>query len=123
VDDDRAPDVAGGGGRVARRAPAAVESLDALLDSDAAGSFDFAFVDAAKDEYPAYYERVFELLRRGGLVAFDNVFLNGAVSDPDAISRPRVEAVRQLNETLARDERVSIAMVPIADGMTLVRKR
>jgi predicted O-methyltransferase YrrM len=108
--------------RVELRLGPAVESLDAMLAEGATGTFDFAFVDAAKDEYPAYYERVYELLRPGGLVAFDNVFLRGRVADP-AADDDAVRAVRALNERLATDERVSIAVVPIADGVTLVRKR
>jgi predicted O-methyltransferase YrrM len=108
--------------RVELRLGPAIESLDALLAEGAAGTFDFAFVDAAKDEYPAYYERVLRLLRPGGLVAFDNVFLAGRVADP-AADDPGARAVRSLNDALHDDERVSIAVVPIADGVTLVRKR
>jgi predicted O-methyltransferase YrrM len=113
---------AGVADRVELRLGRAVESLDAMLAEGATGTFDFAFVDAAKDEYPAYYERVYQLLRPGGLVAFDNVFLRGRVADP-AADDEGVRAVRALNDRLATDERVSIAVVPIADGVTLVHKR
>ncbi len=108
--------------RVELRLGPAVASLDALLAEGAAGTFDFAFVDAAKDEYPAYYERVIQLLRTGGLVAFDNVFLAGRVVD-EAADDAGARAVRSLNDQLAADERVSIAIIPIADGVTLARKR
>lgn len=108
--------------RVELRLGPAVASLDALLAEGAAGTFDFAFVDAAKDEYPAYYERVIQLLRPGGLVAFDNVFLAGRVVD-EAADDAGARAVRSLNDQLAADERVSIAIIPIADGVTLARKR
>jgi predicted O-methyltransferase YrrM len=118
----RAWQEAGVADRVELRLGPAIESLDALLAEDAAGTFDFAFVDAAKDEYPAYYERVLRLLRPGGLVAFDNVFLAGRVADPAANDAGAV-AVRALNDALHDDERVSIAVLPIADGVTLVRKR
>jgi predicted O-methyltransferase YrrM len=118
----RAWQEAGVADRVDLRLGPAIESLDALLAEDAAGTFDFAFVDAAKDEYPAYYERVLRLLRPGGLVAFDNVFLAGRVADP-AANDAGAAAVRALNDALHDDERVSIAVLPIADGVTLVRKR
>lgn len=107
--------------RIELRLGPAVETLDELL---AAGTepFDFAFIDAAKDEYPAYFERVIRLVRPGGLIAIDNVFLSGAVADP-AADDPAVRAVRALNERLAGDERLAVAVVPIRDGLTLVRRR
>jgi predicted O-methyltransferase YrrM len=108
--------------RIELRLGPAIESLDRLLDEGAGGTFDFAFVDAAKDEYPAYYERVLRLLRPGGLVAFDNVFMGGRIADAGE-DRDGLRAMRELNERLATDERVSIAVVPIADGLTLARKR
>lgn len=104
-----------------RLAPA-VQTLDALLDGGAAASFDFAYIDADKTGYDAYYERVLSLLRRGGLAAIDNVFWNGAVADPDADDADTV-ALRALNEKIGRDERVDASMIPIGDGLTLVRKR
>jgi predicted O-methyltransferase YrrM len=113
---------AGVADRVELRLGPAIESLDGLIAEGAAGTFDFAFVDAAKDEYPAYYERVLQLLRPGGLVAFDNVFLAGRVADP-AADDAGARAVRALNDQMVADERVSIALVPVADGVTLARKR
>jgi predicted O-methyltransferase YrrM len=108
--------------RIELRLGPALASLDDLLAGGAAGTFDFAFIDAAKDEYPAYFERVVRLVRPGGLVAIDNVFLGGAVADP-TVDTPAVRAVRALNERLVADERLAVAVVPIRDGMTLVRRR
>lgn len=108
--------------RIELRLGPALASLDALLAEGAADSFDFAFVDAAKDEYPAYFERVIRLVRPGGLVAIDNVFLGGSVADPGA-DTPAVRAVRALNARLAADPDLAVAVVPIRDGMTLVRRR
>jgi predicted O-methyltransferase YrrM len=108
--------------RIELRLGPALESLDALLAEGAAGSFDFGFIDADKVNYPAYYERVLALLRPGGLVAIDNVFRGGQVVETDAENR-ELTATRELNATIGRDERVTVAMVPIADGLTLARKR
>ena len=100
----------------------ALETLDALLAEGQAGSFDFAFLDADKDNYPGYVERLLVLLRPGGLLAVDNVFWGGDVANPD-VDDTAVRAIRAVNQMLADDERVSVAMVPIADGLTLARKR
>jgi predicted O-methyltransferase YrrM len=100
----------------------ALETLDALLAEGQAGSFDFAFLDADKDNYPGYVERLLVLLRPGGLLAVDNVFWGGEVVHPD-VDTTAVRAIRAVNQMLADDDRVSVAMVPIADGLTLARKR
>ena len=100
----------------------AVETLDTLLAKGAAGSFDFIFIDADKENYLNYYERGLELLRPGGLMAVDNVLWGGRVADPDQDSE-ETRAIRALNETLHGDERVSLAMIPIGDGLSLARKR
>jgi len=108
----------------------AVRTLDKLLQSGAAGSFDFIFIDADKVNYDAYYERSLELLRPGGVIALDNVLLFGAVVDPgvlDAdlksrISEADIAAMRKLNEKIRNDPRVDEVMLPFADGLTLVRK-
>jgi predicted O-methyltransferase YrrM len=99
----------------------ALDSLDAMLTAGQAGSFDFAFLDADKDYYPEYSDRLIALLRPGGLLAIDNVFWGGDVADPE-IDNTSVRAIRSMNQALADDARVSLAMVPIADGLTLVRK-
>lgn len=104
-----------------RIAPA-VETLDAMLGAGGAGSFDFAFIDADKTGYPDYWERCLVLVRRGGLIAVDNVLRRGTVADPT--DRDDVtEAMRAFNRAVHADERVDVAVVPIADGVTLARVR
>jgi predicted O-methyltransferase YrrM len=100
----------------------AAETLGKLLDEGQAGSFDFAFIDADKVGYPGYFEQCLELLRPGGLIAFDNMFQSGRVLDPGTDS-PEAITIRALNEAIFKDERVDPAMVPIGDGLLLVRKR
>ena len=104
-----------------RLAPA-LGTLDGLLAAGRAGAFDFAFIDADKENYDGYYERCLALLRPGGLIAIDNVLWDGAVIDP-AKSDADTEAIRALNAKLAQDERVTLAMVPVGDGLSLARKR
>jgi predicted O-methyltransferase YrrM len=99
----------------------ALETLDRLLAEGQAGTFDFAFIDADKGNYENYYERSLQLIRPGGLIAIDNVLWSGRVADPEDRDK-RTEAIRSFNEKLFRDERVSISLVPIADGLTLARK-
>ena len=113
---------AGVADRVDLRLGPAIDTMDQLLAGGAEGTFDFAFVDARKKEYPDYHERVVRLLRSGGLAAYDNVLWGGSVID-DSMQDEETLGVRRLNERLAADERVSIAMLPVADGVTLARKR
>jgi predicted O-methyltransferase YrrM len=103
-----------------RLAPAK-QTLDRLLAAGEAGRFDFAFIDADKGNYGAYYERCLKLLRRGGLIAIDNVLWGGEVANPNA-NDVDTRAIRALNKKLKGDKRVSISMVPIGDGLTLARK-
>jgi predicted O-methyltransferase YrrM len=100
----------------------AVETLDRLIAQGESGSYDFAFIDADKPNYAAYVERALLLLRPGGLIAIDNVLWGGAVADP-VVHDPDVDAIRRLNEALHHDERVDISLLPLADGLTLARKR
>ena len=104
-----------------RLAPA-LDTLDRLLAEGAAGSYDFAFIDADKSNYGAYYARCLELLRQGGLLAVDNVLWDGRVADP-AARDPDTEAIRALNLRLRDDPRISLSLVPISDGLSLARKR
>ena len=113
---------AGVADKVDLRLGPAVETLDAMLAEGEQGTYDFTFVDADKTGYPAYYERLLELVRPGGLLTFDNVLRGGDVIRADA-DDPDTTAIRELNKQLAADERISLAMVPIADGLTLARKR
>lgn len=104
-----------------RLAPAA-DSLQAMIDAGEQNTFDFAFIDADKGNYQTYYEATLELVRPGGLVGIDNVLWSGSVADATDM-RPDTEAIRALNAALATDDRVTISMVPIGDGLTLARKR
>jgi len=113
---------AGVAGRIDLRLAPAVESLDALLEAGEAGGFDFAFIDADKENYLNYYERCLKLVRVGGVIAVDNVLWNGRVADDDERSES-TEAIREFNRVLYDDERVELSMVPIADGLTLALKR
>lgn len=108
----------------------ALGTLDELIDQGQKGTFDFCFIDADKINYDGYYERALELLRPGGLIAIDNVFLFGSVVDPGLldedlkarISNEDILAMCALNEKIKKDVRVDLSMLPIADGLTLVRK-
>jgi caffeoyl-CoA O-methyltransferase len=113
---------AGVADKIELRLGPALDTLDAMVAEGQAGTFDFAFLDADKDNYPAYADRILTLLRRGGLMAIDNVFWGGEVADPE-VDDASVRGIRVLNQMLASDEHVSLAMVPIADGLTLARKR
>ena len=103
-----------------RLAPA-LETLDRLL-VDEAETFDFAFIDADKRNYEAYYERSLQLVRPGGLIAIDNVLWSGRVADPQDQDKSTL-AIRALNEKLHHDQRVTISLISIADGLTLALKR
>ncbi len=100
----------------------ALDTLDDLLKEGAAGTFDFAFIDADKGNYGHYYERALALLRTGGLLAVDNVLWSGAVADPTE-DDDDTQAIRAVNQEIHADQRVSISLVPIGDGVTLARKR
>ena len=99
--------------------------MDTLGEIDAgrgAGSSDLAFVDADKANYPAYYEATLRLLRPGGKMLLDNMLFLGRVIDPSN-QDAGVLAIRQLNEDIRHDQRVDQVMLPISDGLTLVRRR
>ncbi len=97
-------------------------TLGTRLASGEAGHYDFAFIDADKSSYDTYYEQCLQLLRAGGLIAIDNVLWGGSVAKP-AHGDADTEALQALNAKIHRDERVDLAMLPIGDGLTLVRKR
>lgn len=103
-----------------RLAPA-LETLDAQLAEGASGSYDFAFIDADKSGYDAYYERCLRLLRPGGLIAIDNTLWGGAVARP--AQDADTEALQRLNAKLHQDQRIDLSLLPIGDGLTLARKR
>ena len=109
-------------GKIDLRLAPAVETLDGLLKEGEAGRFDFAFIDADKENYGIYYERCLELLRPGGLIAVDNTLWNGAVANPDD-QRSDTLAIRDFNHGIHVDDRINLSLVPIGDGLTLARKR
>jgi predicted O-methyltransferase YrrM len=104
-----------------RIAPA-LETLDNLLATGEAGTFDFAFIDADKGNYEGYYERSLQLVRVGGLIAIDNVLWGGSVADPSDRETETL-AIRALNEKLHKDPRISLSVLSISDGLTLALKR
>ena len=108
--------------KIGLRLAPALETLEGLLASGEAGRFDFAFLDADKENYPDYYELLLELVRPGGLIVADNTLWSGRVADP-AHGEASTVALRRFNGQLHRDERVDLSLVPIGDGLTLARKR
>ncbi len=104
-----------------RLAPALL-TLDQLLVAGQAETFDFAFIDADKENYDGYYERSLQLVRPGGLIAIDNVLWSGRVANPQDRDNSTL-AIRAFNDKLHHDERVTMSLVPIADGLTLALKR
>jgi predicted O-methyltransferase YrrM len=113
---------AGVAGKIDLRIAPATGTLDRLLADGGRGAYDFAFIDADKTGYDGYYERCLQLLRAGGLIAIDNVLWGGDVADPRKRSADTL-ALRRLNDKLHRDERVSLSMLPVGDGLTLALKR
>lgn len=113
---------AGVAGKIDLRLGPALDTLDKLLADGRAESFDFAFIDADKPNYLGYYDRCLKLLRRGGLLAIDNVLWGGDVADPE-VSDADTTAIRAVNDKVAQDERVTVSLLPLGDGLTLARKR
>jgi caffeoyl-CoA O-methyltransferase len=105
--------------RIDLRIAPAIETLQTLPTDPV---IDFAFVDADKTGYPLYYAELLPRLRPGGLIVFDNVLRSGRVLDPTA-RRPEDVAIRELNDALVKDPRIESVMLPVRDGVTLVRKR
>jgi len=99
----------------------ALKTLDARLASGESGHYDFAFIDADKSSYDAYYERCLKLVRTGGLIAIDNTLWGGEVARPSKDADTL--ALQALNIKLHADERVDLSLLPFSDGLTLVRKR
>lgn len=113
---------AGVDGMIDLRLRPAAETLREMIARGERGSYDFAFIDADKSNYDAYYESALELVRTGGLIMIDNVLWSGRVADEreqDADTR----ALRELNRKLHRDERITLSMLPVSDGVTLAFKR
>jgi len=106
--------------RIELRLGPAQKTLEDLL-AKGMDSFDFAFIDADKKNYDTYYECCLKLIRPGGVIAIDNVLWDGAVADP-ADNDADTVVIRTLNRKIHKDSRVEISLVPIADGLTLVRR-
>jgi predicted O-methyltransferase YrrM len=104
-----------------RIAPAA-DTLSQLIEGGETASFDFAFIDADKSNYPIYYEQVLQLVRPGGLVVIDNVLWSGRVADP-TVQDNRTQKIRAFNDALYQDDRVMLSLLPVADGLTLAMKK
>lgn len=118
----RAWRAAGVAERIEVRLGLAVDSLDQLLGEGSAESFDLAFIDADKKAYDTYYERALQLVRPGGLVLLDNMLWGGAVADPADQERQTI-GLRRLNAKLQEDQRISMSLLPLGDGLTVARKR
>ena len=104
-----------------RLAPAA-ETVRGLLRDPGPGTFDFAFIDADKEGYDGYYEQCLQLLRSGGLMAFDNTLWSGRVAD-DSHNDEETVALRNLNAKARDDARVDACLLTLGDGVLLARKR
>jgi caffeoyl-CoA O-methyltransferase len=113
---------AGVADKITLRLAPAIETLDAMLRDGQAGTFDFAFIDADKRNYDNYYERALKLMRRSGLIIFDNMLWSGKVADP-SVQDAETVALRALNEKLHHDERVFVSLLPLRDGISLAVKQ
>ena len=100
----------------------ALDSLNQLIEEKHSSSFDFIFIDADKANYQNYYELCLELLTPNGIIIFDNVLWSGAVADMDDKSKNTI-TLRDLNEILFNDQRIDLSMIPVGDGLTIVRKK
>ena len=98
------------------------DTLTALIKDGQQETYDFAFIDADKQNYKHYYESCLQLIRPGGLIAIDNVLWGGSVADT-ADQQPDTIAIREFNRFINDDDRVEISLVPIGDGLTLARKK
>ncbi len=114
--------LAGVADRIDLRLGPALDTLTALEREGVAGLIDFAFIDADKPAYDAYYEACLRLVRPGGLIALDNMLWSGAVVDPAKRDADTV-AIRELNRKISNDPRVDACLVSIGDGVMLARRR
>lgn len=107
--------------RIHLRLQPGIKTLDELIAAGEAGRFDFAFIDADKEGYSSYYDRLMTLLRAGGVIAVDNTLWSGRIADPGDTSSS-TQSIRAFNAKVMRDQRVDVSLVPIGDGLTLIRK-
>jgi predicted O-methyltransferase YrrM len=100
----------------------ALDTLDAMIAAGESGSYDFAFIDADKENYDGYYERCLTLLRPGGVIGIDNAIWGGSIADPSKTD-PSTTAIRAVDRKAGADDRVTTAIVPIGDGLLLAVKK
>jgi predicted O-methyltransferase YrrM len=113
---------AGVANKIDLRLGPAAETLQALVDAGEAGTYDFAFIDADKSNYDAYYELCLKLLRKGGLLSIDNTLWSGKVAD-ETVTDADTSALRAINAKLAADDRVTGCLIPVGDGYSIALKR
>lgn len=113
---------AGVAGKIDLRIAPAVDTLDALMAEGRSNTFDFAFIDADKQNYVNYYEKCLRLIRPGGVVAVDNALWGGRVADPEKVDADTV-AIREVNRIIFEDTRVVSSLIPIGDGLHLAYKQ
>jgi predicted O-methyltransferase YrrM len=113
---------AGVADRIELKLAPATETLAALIRDGGPGTFDFAFIDADKTNYDAYYESCLTLLRTGGLIALDNMLWSGRVADPE-VHDADTDALRSLNAKIRDDTRVDACLLTVGDGVMLAQKR
>ena len=108
--------------RIDLRLGPALATLDGLLAEGREGTFDFAFIDADKENNEAYYQRCICLLRPGGLILIDNILRRGWVANP-AVKHSSIKTLRAFTQKLRQDERIDFSLLPIADEIALAHKR
>lgn len=108
--------------RIELKLAPALETLEGLIRAGKEGTFDFAFIDADKTGYDAYYEACLKLLRPGGVIALDNMLWSGAVVKPE-IKDDDTVAIRALNTKISADTRVDASLLTVGDGVMLARKK
>ena len=113
---------AGVEGSIDLRIRKAAETLDILVKENESGAYGFAFIDGDKKNYGVYYEQCLTLVRPGGLILIDNVLWGGRLIDATD-TELATSTIRTLNKKIHHDERVSISMLPVGDGLTIIRKR
>lgn len=100
----------------------AMQTLNTLMTEEGPGSYDFAFIDADKTGYDAYYEACLKLLRPGGIIILDNMLWDGAVAD-SSVQDATTTALRNLNEKISKDDRVNSCLLTVGDGLMMARKK
>jgi caffeoyl-CoA O-methyltransferase len=108
--------------KIDARVGPALDALNELITSGSAGTFDLICIDADKTNHSLYVEKCYRLLRPGGIIVIDNFFWGGCVVD-NSFQDVETRAIRSLNKKLAKDDRFTMSVVPISDGITLLRKR